>query len=190
MNNYLMMEHAATIANLPLIKAAIRISGIDCLLYKISETIIDEDDSVYGIYSGSNQIDDTINTNETSNPYSVMTMSSVENLEYPNEDAFDIEYIDTENHKNTEVINTGNVDGINIKILMPAGAWRVISNGDYGYYDFNEYFWHDGNEEINTGDIIIINNKFGATIKFKVTFIESLGNNTIIANRFKVASVS
>lgn len=186
MFNPLQFEHAVAIAQIPLIKSAIKVSGVEALLFKAKD-VLDTEDEVYGVYAGNKIIEESRSTEEDlKNPYGTLTINSVEQdygENYVEEEAFnDI----TPTYEAEDLDGT---EGIPITILMSSKSWRVSANSEYGLYESDDFIWSDGSVQIDNGDVILINRPYGGNLRLKITFIETLGLMTNIAQRFKAVNL-
>lgn len=179
-------EKATAIQTIPLIRSAMKFSGINCLVYKRKELIEKDDDLVYGFYGGDKQIEEVTSDADLNNVYGVMSVNQLDDIEdsEPEKDGLVRLVSDSEDFE-----SLGSVDPVEIKILLPSSQWRVSSFNEFGNYEVDGYAWTLENNLLDSGDVIVINRPNGGITKYKVTLVESVGTLELIATRFKIASL-
>lgn len=179
-------DKATALQSIPLIRAAIKFSGIQCLVYKRRESVEKDDDLVYGVYGGDKLIEEVTSDNDLNNVYGVMSVDQLDDIEgiEPDKDGI-VKLVSSKD----DFDSLGGDDPVEIKILMPSSQWRVSSFNEFGNYEVDGYAWTLENDVLESGDVIVINRPNGGITKYKVTLVETVGTLELIATKFKLASL-
>lgn len=155
------MESVAKRVGINNIKTAIKLSGLDCQIYKRLQTPQDE---VYGVFSGNADTPISINSQSVYSSYDTLTSKE--------ESSYDIS--DTP---------------VSAKVLITSYQWRVIGELNSGYYDDPGEMYATSDVELSHGDVISVTRTDGTSMRFKITYPTTIGRVENILTRFKIANI-
>lgn len=209
------LEYATAQYTAAYIKAALRVQGTNCLLYKKAK--FGESDKVYGIYGGSElshgknvSISDSsfVNTKKDDNFilnlstdefYSTNlikdknskqdTETTINNIENEEEIPLLDDNEETELEENNFDTDNQFQKPIPIKVILSNFSWKSYTQFEYGTIEDPAYLFTYSDVDIDPSDILNVDLSESRHLRLKVIFIETIGISENMVNRYKITNI-